>query len=131
MFEFDAPVPLTADSDNSSDVALFHGPSNVAFAAYREEGERAKVGARSLDALVKKAQYYGEVKWLVKKTANGSYLTVCDRNGAESHEEEVIQGDGVATASTSDLLCSFRCSGPRERQSDVVKLCESVLATVK
>lgn len=122
---------MSAGSDNNSDVAVFNGPSNVAFAAYREEGTRAKVGAHSLDDVVKKAEHDGEVKWLVKRTANGSHLAVWDRAGAELHEEEAIRGEGAATASTPELLCSFVCNGPRERKDDVVKLCESVRATVK
>ena len=130
-FSFDASVPLTAATDNSSDRAVFTGPSDIGFAAYREEGERAKVGARSLEDLVKKAERAGKVQWLVKKTINGSHLAVWDKAGAELHDEEAIEGEGVGTASTSALLCSFKCNGPRARQKEVVDLCTSVRVTVK
>jgi hypothetical protein len=130
-FSFDTTVPLAAATDNTSDRATFTGPSDMGFAAYREEGERAKVGERSLEDLVKKAERAGKVKWLEKKTSNGSNLAVWDEAGAELHGEEAIEGEGVATASTSALRCSFKCNGPRARQKDVVDLCASVRVTVK
>lgn len=132
-FSFDTRVPLTAATDNTADRSVFtgSGDSPVIFAAYREEGARAKTGARSLDDLVKRAERKGKIKWIEKGTSNGTYLALWDNDGGESHDEYAIEAEGLAAASTAELKCSFTCSGPRARLKDVVDLCTSVRVTIK
>lgn len=124
-------VPLTPEKDNNDSRAMFMNGDGVIFTAYREDADRAKVGARTVEDLAKKAERKGKIKWLQKRTSDGIQLVVWDNDGGESRDENAVEGEGVATASTDTLRCSFTCSGPRTPLKDVQAMCESARITIK